>query len=453
MRQQEWDDEALRAAGLDRRTLLRAGAAGGIGLALGGCTSGDSEPAAGSASTSPAATTRGSARPAGALGFDPDDWDSVREQFPLDPDVAQFAAFVLAAHPAPVAAAIERHRDGLDFDTEGYLLKGDLELTARKRAAAYLGVPWREVALTDSTTMGLGVLYGGLELQPGDEVLTTSHDFYSTEESLRLAARRTGASIRRIDLYDDPAKADIEEIVSRVRSGLTDRTRVVAITWVHSSTGVRLPVAEISEVVRDANTHRTAADRVLLCVDGVHGFGLVASTMPELGCDFLSSGTHKWLFGPRGTGLLWGRAWDRVATTIPTFSYPHSAPGPLATPGGYHTFEHRWAVTDAFDFHDAIGPDRIEERTITQASRLKELLAQIPGVTVQTPMSPELSAGIVCVTLDAMPPPEVVLALRTDHRITASVTPYTTQYVRFGPSIATSPDDVQRAAEAVAALA
>ena len=282
----------------------------------------------------------------------------MRAQFQLDPDLAHFAAFVFASHPAPVARAIQEHRDALDRDTDGYLETGtERENAVRTALAGKLDVPATEIALTDSTTMGLGLLYGGMELGPGDEILTTTHDFYSTNESLALAAKRTDARVQQVTLYDEPAQADADQIVDRLSSGLTDRTRIVAITWVHSGTGVRLPVSQIAEAVDSANEGRAPADRALLCVDGVHGFGLIAMSMPDLGCDFFSAGTHKWLMGPRGTGLVWGNAWDRVDTTIPTFSAPHFAPGPHATPGGFHSFEHRWAVPEALDFHAAIGAD------------------------------------------------------------------------------------------------
>jgi selenocysteine lyase/cysteine desulfurase len=430
---------------LGRRALLGAGALSGLGLALGGCTSdGDAEGGADSTSAS------GSLAPA----FDPQSWDSVRAQFRLDPDLAHFAAFVFASHPAPVARAIEQYRDALDRDTDGFVEKATQRETAVRAAlAGRLDVSANEIALTDNTTIGLGILYGGIRLDPGDEILTTTHDFYSTTESLALAAQRTGARLQQATLYDNPAQADVGQILERFNAGLNERTRLVAITWVHSGTGVRLPVAEIAAAVGAANDGRPPDQRALLCVDGVHGFGLMGMSMPDLGCDFFSAGTHKWLMGPRGTGVLWGRAWDRVDTTIPTFSAPHFAPGPHATPGGFHTFEHRWAVPEALDFHDAIGADRVQERTISQATQLKEGLAKIPGVTVITPMSPDLSAGIVCLQLDSVQPWDAVPRLRADHGIVASVTPYNDPFLRLGPSIVTSPDEVDRAVEAIAALA
>src|SRR5512133_580443 len=299
--------------------------------------------------------------------FDPRSWASVRAQFRLEPHVTNFATFLLASHPRPVREAIARYARALDRDAKRYLDRQEdmnaADQRVRTAAARYLAVNADEIALTDSTTMGLALLYGGLRLQEDDEVLTTTHDFYSTHESLRLRALRTGAHVRKIRLYQNARTASVDEIVSAVRRGITPKTRVLALTWVHSSTGVKLPIRAIADALRSS--------RVLLCVDGVHGFGVEAATPEQLGCDFLVSGCHKWLFGPRGTGIIWGRAgaWDAVTPTIPTFDgrafrlwmegrapdLPRSA---AMTPGGFHTFEHRWALADAFDFRRRIGRGR-----------------------------------------------------------------------------------------------
>src|SRR5436190_2195371 len=306
--------------------------------------------------------------------FDPQSWASVRDQFALADGVANFATFLLASHPQAVRDAIDKHRRGLDLDAKRYLdeQEGSGEERARQAAASYLGVDAEEIALTESTTMGLGLLYGGLRLRPGQEVLTTAHDFYSTHEALRLRALRSGARVRKIRLYRSARAASVDEIVSKIRRSLRPNTRVLAITWVHSSTGVKLPVAVIAAALRKINEQRSLSSRVLLCVDGVHGFGAEATTPRQLGCDLFVSGCHKWLFGPRGTGLIWGRraAWNAVAPTIPTFDgrafgpwlrgeMPATISGlPRAvamTPGGFHAFEHRWALREAFEFRRQIG--------------------------------------------------------------------------------------------------
>jgi selenocysteine lyase/cysteine desulfurase len=382
-------------------------------------------------------------------------WKTVRAQFALDPRRIHLASFLLAAHPRRVRDAIERHRRGLDRDAVTYLHSNEGRLTESARASAgrYLGVPAAEIALTDSTTMGLGLLYRGLALGEDDEVLTTEHDFYATHEALRLS----GARVRRVRLYDDPRAATADEIVDRVRRGLTPRTRVLALTWVHSSTGVKLPLRQIASVL---------PDRVLFCVDGVHGFGVEATTMRELRCDAFASGCHKWLYGPRGTGILWAnaRVRERLRPIVPSFddgaSYgawlaggvPAGAPdGARLTPGGFHSFEHRWALAEAFAFHEAIGPARIAARVHALARRLHNELDKVRGVRLRTPRSAALSAGLVCFEVAGRSAEEVVQALAA-RRIVASVTPYATRYVRLGPGIVNSPAEVTEAVRAVASL-
>ena len=362
------------------------------------------------------------------------DWDDVRDLYPLKPGLHHLNAFLLAPHTRPVAAAVARHRAGLDADPGGYLEQHEVVLSdeTARAAAAHLGAKAEEIALTDSTTMGLGLLYGGLRLRDRDEVVTTAQDFYSTYEALRLS----GARVRRIRLYGEPEAATADQILDAVRRGIGPRTRVLAITWVHSGTGVKLPLAEIAKLV---------PERVLLCVDAVHALGVEP---PVAGPHFLVAGTHKWLAGPRGTGIVWGRAWERTAATIPAFNASGGAPGPAHTPGGYHSFEHRWALADAFKLHAKIGPDRIQARIHSLATRLKDGLADTPGVTLKTPRDPALSAGLTCCLRGEEEPRTTVDRLRAK-RVLASVTPYATPYVRFGTGLFSSEADVDAAIDAL----
>ena len=392
---------------------------------------------------------------AGGGAVDLRSWDTVRAQFALDPRRVHLASFLLAAHPKRVRDAIERHRRALDRDAVTYLHSHESRLTADVRTAAgrYLGVAPGEVALTDSTTMGLGLLYAGLDLGPDDEVLTTEHDFYATHEALRLSGART----RRVRLYDDPRRVSVDEIVDRLRRAVSGRTRLVALTWAHSSTGVKLPVRQI----RDA-----LPERVLVCIDGVHGFGVEAATMRDLRCDVFVSGCHKWLYGPRGTGILWAseRAREYVRPSIPSFddgaSYgawlsgtaPGGNPdGARLTPGGFHSFEHRWALADAFAFHEAIGRARVANRVHGLARQLQAELSRVRSVRLRTPTSTAVSAGLVCFEVAGYSADDVARRLGA-RRITASVTPYAARYVRLGPGIVNFPADVDRAVRAIASL-
>ena len=382
------------------------------------------------------------------------DWGAIRALFPLDRRRIHLAGMLLTSHPAPVADAIEAARAALDADPAGTYLAHAAPGEARARAAAarYLGTDPAQIALTDSTTMALAILYGGLRLRTGQEVLTTAHDHPSTHAALRLRAERTGVAVRRVSLYDRPAEATDEEIVDRLLAGVAPATRLVALTWVHSGTGVKLPVRGIADRLARVNRGRAEADRVLLAVDGVHGFGVEAETAGELGCDFFAAGCHKWLFGPRGTGILWARAAvaEEVGPLIPSFG--GRSWGERLTPGGFHSFEHRWALNRAFELHLEIGKARVAERVHALARRLKDGLAGVDGVTLHTPMADRLSAAIVCFDVPGVPAAEVVRRLALEG-IVASATPYAVSHARLSPGLWNTPAEIDAAVAAVRGIA
>jgi isopenicillin-N epimerase len=384
-----------------------------------------------------------------------DDWDAVRAQFNLSPDYIHLGGLLLASHPAPVREAIETHRRGLDDNPVHYLDEQgpSLEADVLRAAAAYLGASPADIALTDSTTMGLALLYNGLGLREGQEVVTTRHDYYSTRESLRLKAARTGASVRTISLFGRIETVSEDEILQNISFAVGPQTRVVALTWVHSSTGLKLPIRQIAGALAQINASRDPADRALLCVDAVHGLGVEDVTTGDLGCDFFVAGCHKWLFGPRGTGLVWGHpsAWPAAGPTIPTFS-GDSTWGSAMTPGGFHSFEHRWALAQAFQFHLEIGKSNITARIHDLNRQFKEGLAAMPNVRIYTPMDDSLSAGLVCFDVAGLNPRTVVQRLR-QRGIIATVTPYATSYARVAPGLLNSPDEVERALREIRTLA
>jgi selenocysteine lyase/cysteine desulfurase len=386
------------------------------------------------------------------------DWDSVRAQFSLDPSWTHMGGLLFASHPAPVRQAIERLRQDLDANPVHAIHAGfpAFEEAARADLARYFGVEAADLALTDSTTMGLGLLYSGLRLERGAEVITSEHDHYATHESLRFACERSGAKLTRIKLYEHGAAFATARAVAALKAALKAETRVVALTWVHSSTGVRLPLRQLSDVIDAANKGRSADARIVFCVDGVHGTGIENVSLPELGCDFFVAGTHKWLFGPRGTGILWGKkaAQGRVAPTIPSFSTfgQEATWGRSMTPGGFHTFEHRWAVGAAAAFHLAIGKAAVETRIHALATRMKDGLAAVKGLSLHTPRTAALSSGIVCFEIDGLAPAAIVEAL-AEKRIIATTTPYKVSYARLTPSLLNTTEDVDRTIAAVAELA
>ena len=381
---------------------------------------------------------------------DPKDWAWVRAQFDLlDPKIAHFDGFYLVSHPKSVRAAIEKHRAALDLNPSAYLRGQWSTADDRVRAAAaeYMGVASpQEIALTDSTTMGLGVLYSGIRIRPDQEVLTSTHDHpWATEKALELRSERDGTKLVRVPLYADSAKATVGEMVESVARSLTSRTRVVALTWVHSCTGVKIPIREIAGVINQANKGRGGRDRILFCVDGVHGFGIEDVAIPELGCDFFAAGTHKWIFAPRGTGILWGRTelWPEVVPMVASFGRRDDAAA-LYSPGGFQSFEHRWAAGEGFRFHLAIGKARIQERIHALNRQLREGLSKLMNVDLRTPLTNDLASGIVCFAVKGRTPKEVISRLE-ENGIAGSDSPYTPSYARLAASLWNTPEQVDLA--------
>ncbi len=392
-----------------------------------------------------------------------DEWETIRADFKLDTSKIQMAQFLLASHPSSVRAAIEKYRKGLDDNPVEYYESNFVTYTRAvlKAAETYLGAKPGEIALTDSTTMGLSLLYTGLKLKEGEEILSTTHCHYSTEKSLDFAAQRTGATVRRINLYEAASQTTIADIVNRLKAAIQSKTRIVAVTFVHSNAGVKLPIKEMSAVIKEANKNRAASNRIYFCVDGVHGFGVEDINVTDLGCDFLVAGTHKWLFGPRGTGIIWAKeaAWDMVQPTIPPFSVAYymwmnvMPEAPLnfyskITPGGFHSFEHRWALKEAFEFHLTIGKAKIQNRTHQLSTLLKEGIQNIKHVKLHTPMTTTLSSGINSFEIEGLKPKAVVEKLHKMN-IIASTTPYKTVYARLTPCIISTEEEVMACIKAL----
>ncbi|MFL5403706.1 MAG: aminotransferase class V-fold PLP-dependent enzyme [Gemmatimonadales bacterium] len=402
------------------------------------------------------------------------DWQSVREQFELDSGYVHLGLFYLASHPRPVRAAIEQFRRRLDQNPFLTVERGMFEDHYPKfyddvtqALGRYTGGDPLDFALTSNTTTGLSVVYHGLPLQPEHEILTTDQDHYVHHEAIRLACERAGATWRKIPIFSSYGAISADEIVDRIRKGIGPKTRVVGITWVHSSSGLRMPVRRIADAIGEINRGRDSADRVLLVVDGVHGIGVEDQRITALGADVFVAGLHKWIFAPRGTGFVWARPeiWATMRPLMASFQYleefnawaderPTRPPNRAAmfSPGGFQAFEHHWAVPAAIDFHEKIGPQRITERIHALNTQMRAGLAKMPHVVIYTPASSELSAGLVCFDVKGLKAQETVSRLLSK-KIIASTTPYRVPLSRLACGIMNTPAEVDTALRAVRMLA
>jgi selenocysteine lyase/cysteine desulfurase len=400
-------------------------------------------------------------------------WAAVKALFPLARDKAHFAGFYIASHPKPVSDAILAFRRALDdhpfLEVEHRMFESETAnvlLEVCRTASAYMGAKPEEIALPQNTTTGLALVYHGLPLAHGDEILVTEHDHFSHHEAVRTAALRAGATTRRVALYEDASKVTTDDVVARIEKAIRPETRVLGVTWVHSSTGVRLPIRAIAFLVAQVNAQRDANKPLLLVVDGVHGFGCSDEPVAELGADFFAAGTHKWMFAPRGTGVLWGRAdrWPTLRTIIPSFAslslyeawMKGEAPGPttasMVTPGGFQAYEHQWAMSSAFELHAKLGRARVAARIRALNDQMRQGLADMHHVHVHTPLASDVSAGITAFEVAGLKPEQVVARL-LEKNIVASTSPYRVSYARLSAGLMNDEQEVDTALRAVRGLA
>ena len=214
-----------------------------------------------------------------------------RDPFLLDPEVVFLNHGSFGACPRPVFDVYQEWQVRLEREpVELFARRLEDELgLVRSALAAYVGAPADDLVLVPNATAALNLVLRSLRLGPGDEILTTEHEYGAVELLLRFVVERTGARVVR-----RPG-----EYAESIWSGATERTRVLVMSHVTSPTALLLPVAEVCARAREAG--------VLSVVDGAHAPGHVPLDLARLGADFYAGNCHKWLCAPKGSGFLYAR--------------------------------------------------------------------------------------------------------------------------------------------------
>nr|WP_152899503.1 aminotransferase class V-fold PLP-dependent enzyme [Pseudomonas piscis] len=377
-------------------------------------------------------------------------WGQLRQLFDLDPDYIHLSNFLITSHPKPVREAIEKYRAvldrnpalAMDYDTQ---YTWQREAQVRESVGRYLQIKPCQIALTGSTTEGLAMLYGGIHVRPGQEILTTVHEHYSTRNVLKYRTQREGTQVRTIELFKSPHHMSTDEVLGNIERNIRPNTRVLGMTWVQSGSGVKLPIGEIGQLVDRHNRNRDEGERILYCVDGVHGLGVEDISFADLNCDFFVAGTHKWMFGPRGTGIFCSRSEKLEHLTPMTATFSENKDfATIMTPGGYHSFEHRWAVDQAFELHMQLGKANIQSRIHELNSYLKQRLQEHPGIELVTPLSPKHSAGFTFFRGKGLDTDATAAWLIENRILVDAVYRDAGPVVRMAPGVLNSEEDIDR---------
>jgi len=321
-----------------------------------------------------------------AQNSEDDFWQLVRDQFILDPDWTFLNFGGLGSCPLPVLNSFqESTRTEERAPSAGHDAKEWSRV--KEKLARVLGKTCRQedLALINCATEGINMIINGLPLKKGDEVITSTQEHVALSTGLLNRMQRDGIAIR---LFE-PDKASGLENVARIARLINARTRLIFFSHVTCTTGQRFPEKEVSRLARDKG--------IWFALDGAQAPVCVPFDIVDIGVDFYTCSTHKWMMGPKRTGFLYIRQ-GMLDTLRPlTVGASSSAAydikkNELTLYPTVQRFEYGtqndalfYALGKAIDFCDMIGLDRMWRHNHSLAERFYEGLKAIPGVEIVSP--------------------------------------------------------------------
>jgi selenocysteine lyase/cysteine desulfurase len=337
-------------------------------------------------------------------------WDAVRQYFLFEDKLIMMNNGTVGPMPKPVFNTLMRYfrtQVSNPFDVYNFLPAKKEEV--RTKLAQFINASPDEVSLTSNTTEGLNFVINGLDLKGGDEVLVSSMEHPGSINPWRLKAKRYGVVIKEVPLGLPPKST--EEIVKAFAAAVTPRTKIISLGHTVYISGLISPIKELSKMAHDKG--------LLLMADSAHGLGMISLNMKELGCDFFASSPYKWLGAPTGIGLLYVRkeAQDKLWPTVVSSGWDTTASARKYDPQGQRADAMIYALGEAIEFIDHIGKVKVEKRIKTLAAYLKQGLAKIPGVKINTPLDPYLSAGLTAFSAEGVENSKIVDYVRDKYNL------------------------------------
>ena len=338
--------------------------------------------------------------------------DSLRSQFLLDPDVIFLNHGSFGACPKPVFEVYQQWQLQLERQPVKFLGRqiDDLLDKARADLAAYVNADTEDVIFVPNATAGINMVARSLNLQPGDEILTTDHEYGAMDYTWLFVTGKTGASYIRHPIPLPVTSA--EEVVESLWKAITPRTRVIFLSHVTSPTSLILPVAEICRRARQAG--------ILTAIDGAHAPGQIPVDLKAIDPDFYAGNCHKWLCAPKGCAFVYVRH-DHQSMMAPlVISWGWLEDASFVTrnqkqgtrdPAAY------LSVPAAIEFQSANHWEAVRERCHALASDTRRRLGDLTGLPPISPDSPEWFAQMVTVPLPDGDVTEIKARLYDEYRI------------------------------------
>ena len=373
-------------------------------------------------------------------------WKMVKDHFSIKPGYVMMNAANLCPSPYQVYDAVSQLDLALERDVsfQHRQLFSKLESEVIQTMSEYLNAGQEELAITRNTSESNNTIVNGLDLGPDDEVLLWEQNHPTNLHAWQQRGRRMGFSVKVISLPALPESA--EEIVDAFAAAASDKTKLIAFSHISNVSGLRLPAAEICAFARSRE--------IMSLVDGAQSFGCMQIDLKKIGCDFYTGSAHKWLMGPKETGVLYVRKplISKLWPNMIAAGYEGKADDDiqrLVSLGQRHNASLA-GLEAILHFHNQIGQEAVEARTLSLTKALRERLKKrLNQVKWITPEADDFRAGVLIFELPGKDGRQIFQQLYDQYQVACAPT----GGIRLSPHIYNTMEDVDHVVEALTSIA
>ena len=382
-----------------------------------------------------------------AAAADEDYWANIQQAFSVTRGIINLNNGGVSPSPRMVTEAFVRYtwqQEDATAYTMWQILEPQSE-TIRTGLAEVFGCDAEEIAITRNASESLETLLMGLDLKSGDEVLTTTQDYGRMLTTLRQRELREGLKLKLIKIPIAPDNVD--DIANAFERAMTPKTKLILVSHQINLTGQILPVKKVCETAR--------ARGIETIVDGAHSFAQFDFKREDLGCDYFGTSLHKWIYAPKGTGMLYVKR-DKIAKVWPLMASEDRQKSDIRKYEeiGTHSAAMRLAIGEAILFHNAIGGKRKEERLRYLSRYWMNNLKTVPKVGFNTSFDPKQSCAIANFKIDGVDPVALGGYLMSKHKIfTTPIVHEEFTGIRITPNVYTTLWELDRFCSVVADVA
>jgi isopenicillin-N epimerase len=369
---------------------------------------------------------------------DEDFWYTIQQSFSISRAIINLNNGGVCPSPRIVTEAFVRYTWEQE-ELPAYVMWQVLEPRSenvREGLARLFDVDKEEIAITRNASESLEILLLGLSLKSGDEVLTSAQDYPRMLTTLRQREAREGISLKIIPIATPPS--DPDEIVEAFEKAMNQRTRLVLVSHINFTNGQIMPVKKICAAAR--------ARGIETVVDGAHAFAHLNFTQKDVGCDYFGTSLHKWLYAPKGTGLLFVRK-EKIETVWPLMPAESKQAGDIRKYEeiGTHSAAPRLAIAEAVIFHQGIGAARKEARLRYLSRYWQNRVKELPNIVFHTALTDEQSCALATVEVKGIEPGALQGYLFDKHKIfTTSISNDYFKGIRITPNVYTTLGELDR---------